>query len=64
MLHVIPEDGRPHAPTAECGCGPQAEMVPGPDGATRLALVHPAADEDDTDQPGMGDTRDPTWENR
>lgn len=22
-LHEIPDDGWPHAPTSECGCGPQ-----------------------------------------
>jgi hypothetical protein len=22
-LHLIPDDGWPHAPTTECGCGPQ-----------------------------------------
>lgn len=52
MLHLIPDDELPHAPTTECGCGPRAEMVTGPDGTKRLAIVHPAAE---TQEGGDGD---------
>lgn len=27
--HEIPDDGHPHAPTTECGCGPQREQQNG-----------------------------------
>ncbi len=27
MLHLIPDDGAPHAPTGECGCYPYLKMV-------------------------------------
>ncbi len=27
--HDIPDDGAPHAPTSECGCGPQRETAGG-----------------------------------
>jgi hypothetical protein len=27
--HDIPDDGAPHAPTSECGCGPQRHLVGG-----------------------------------
>jgi len=26
--HQIPDDHMPHAPTSECGCGPQAREIP------------------------------------
>lgn len=27
--HEIPDDGAPHAPTGECGCGPQRHLAGG-----------------------------------
>lgn len=39
-LHLIPDDGAPHAPTGECGCGPHLERVPYA-GQIREAYVHP-----------------------
>lgn len=27
--HAIPDDGAPHAPTSECGCGPQRYIAGG-----------------------------------
>lgn len=42
--HAIPGDDAPHAPTSECGCGPQRTEVAG-----HVVYVHAdqAADEDD-----------------
>jgi hypothetical protein len=50
MLHEIPrDDGTPHAPTGECGCGPELRTVTY-NGTDRLALVH-------HDQTADGDAR-------
>lgn len=27
MRHDIPDDGHPHAPTPECGCGPRVTVL-------------------------------------
>lgn len=40
-LHLIPDDGAPHAPTTECGCDPQPQLVATVDGLLRRAFVHP-----------------------
>lgn len=40
-LHLIPDDGAPHAPTTECGCDPQPQLVTTVDGQYRPAFVHP-----------------------
>lgn len=33
--HLIPDDGAPHTPTGECGCGPSRELRGG-----RAVYVH------------------------
>ncbi len=40
--HEIPDDGAPHAPTTECGCGPQRETRDG-----HAVIVHADQDADD-----------------
>lgn len=35
MLHLISDDGLPHAPTSECGCDPQLATIRG-----RQVFVH------------------------
>ncbi len=40
MLHLIPDDGQPHAPTTECGCDPQLIWSNG-----RQVIQYPAPDE-------------------
>lgn len=69
MLHLIPDDGQPHAPTTECGCDPQPATRGG-----RPVFVHftPRAKctwefPDGTTwppKPDTGDTDPPTWENQ
>lgn len=49
MLHLIPDDGAPHAPTTECGCGPQLVTVAGGDGSPRPAIQHQEAGGDNPD---------------
>lgn len=44
-LHLIPDDGAPHAPTTECGCDPQPQLVTTVDGLTRQAFVHPVVND-------------------
>ena len=39
-LHLIPDDGCPHAPTSECGCGPQLTDLRRADGTARPAFRH------------------------
>lgn len=34
-MHLIPDDGAPHAPTSECGCGPDRVLRGG-----RYVYVH------------------------
>lgn len=41
VLHLIPDDGAPHAPTTECGCGPVLVAVVAFDGTIRQAFEHP-----------------------
>lgn len=53
--HEIPDDGAPHAPTAECGCCPARETVAG-----HVVYVHPdqealAGDPDHDDEWGAGE---------
>lgn len=58
MLHLIPEDDAPHAPSTECGCGPQLRLVPY--GASRReALVH-----NDQRKPDRGFRPHPSWEKK
>jgi hypothetical protein len=40
MLHRIPDDGAPHAPTTECGCDPHPKIVAGDDGLIRSVMQH------------------------
>jgi hypothetical protein len=50
--HEIPDDGAPHAPTSECGCGPQRDETTG-----HVVYVHAdtEADQgDDEDEWGGG----------
>jgi hypothetical protein len=56
VLHLIPDDGRPHAPTAECGCDPQLAWRDG-----REVLVHADVDDRHESEPDTGNT-DPPWE--
>lgn len=39
-LHLIPDDGAPHAPTLECGCSVRPIRVMHQDGAVRRAWAH------------------------
>lgn len=39
-LHLIPDDGAPHAPTSECGCGPTSREHVYFGGVTRRAYIH------------------------
>jgi hypothetical protein len=57
VLHLISDDGLPHAPTSECGCGPQLVLHEG-----RYALAHRTPDIEPTGPswaagavPDMGD---------
>jgi hypothetical protein len=40
VLHLIPDDGAPHAPTSECGCGPDRSTTPRPDGTHGTTYTH------------------------
>lgn len=48
-LHLIPDDGAPHAPTLECGCDPYPKMVVGDDGLFRQAFAHNEIEGGDVD---------------
>lgn len=56
--HEIPDDGAPHAPTSECGCGPQRVTTGGhvvyvhadPDGDADAALWHELDNQDGGNQ--------------
>lgn len=48
-LHIVPDDGRPHAPTSECGCDPELGVTRHR-GAERRAYLH-------HDQDHAGDQR-------
>lgn len=49
-LHLIPDDGDPHAPTTECGCGVRVIRLFRPDGSIRRAYAHGLAlDDEDAD---------------
>lgn len=50
MLHLIPDDGQPHAPTTECGCDPQLRQH-----GDRLALVHNSPDDFHEDDEPVAD---------
>lgn len=50
-LHLIPDDGSPHAPTSECGCGVRPLLIGRVDGTVRRALAHGVdLDDDEHDQ--------------
>lgn len=49
-LHEIPDDGAPHAPTSECGCGPAREYRGG-----RPVYVHVDQRPDDGGGPDDGE---------
>lgn len=57
MLHLIPDDGAPHAPTTECGCDPQPQLIQ-TDGGYRTAMVHPAVDPASLREGGAGGVAD------
>jgi hypothetical protein len=46
VLHLIPDDDLPHAPSTECGCGPALVTVADDAGRPRAAIVHMTADYD------------------
>lgn len=56
--HQIPDDGVPHAPTSECGCGPQRDTAGAhvvyvhadPDGDADAALWHEFDNQDGGNQ--------------
>lgn len=55
MLHVIPDDGQPHAASTECGCGPQLARAVNPTGGGFAVFYHlfgPAWDPDATTRHG------------
>jgi hypothetical protein len=47
--HEIPDDGAPHAPTSECGCGPQRDESTG-----HVVYVHADTEADQDDDGDWG----------
>lgn len=45
MLHLIPDEDVPHAPTSECGCGPQLVLAV-VDGVRRPVVQHRGREDD------------------
>ena len=60
-LHLIPDDGRPHAPTTECGCGPQLADLRRPDGTARPAFRHREYIDIEVDPPDPDSAVDQTY---